>query len=91
MRLATLFLFVLPALAGGDERSPFEMVRFKGEDPQVQLKSKWFEFVSLDGVPKDRIIACAKAMDPSTLKNKRTFHISHAASIKIMAAHQPRC
>ena len=36
MRLATLLLFVLPALAGGDERSPFEMVRFEGQDPQVQ-------------------------------------------------------
>ncbi|MEE8107158.1 MAG: S41 family peptidase [Planctomycetota bacterium] len=64
MRLATLFLLTLPALAGGaDERSPFEMVRFEGQDPQVQIKGKWYELVSLDKIPKERIIAGCKAMD----------------------------
>jgi len=64
MRLATFLLFVLPALARGiDERSPFEMVRFAGEDPQVQVKGRWYELVSLDKIPKARILAGCKQLD----------------------------
>ena len=62
MRLATLLLLALPAFAG-DERSPFEMVRFQGQEPHVQVKGKWYELVSLDKISKEQIVAGCKAMD----------------------------
>lgn len=43
--------------------SPFEAVQWKGTTPQVQVRGKWYELVSMDGLSSAQIVARCQALD----------------------------
>jgi hypothetical protein len=50
-----------PASAQDDKVSPFSMVRWKGETPEVQVDGSWYGLVSIDGVKTETILAHCKS------------------------------
>lgn len=47
---------VAPSQQAKARTSPFEMVRWDGETPQVLVGGAWWKFESLDGVACDQIL-----------------------------------
>lgn len=43
-----------------EKASPFTAVKWEGEKPLVEFEGEWYEFVSLDGVSRDDLIAACK-------------------------------
>jgi len=43
--------------------SPFEAVRWRGQTPQVQVRGKWYEFVAMNGLSANQIVALCQALD----------------------------
>ena len=49
------------------ERSPFDMVRFTGEedaDVEVQLDGRWYRLIRLDGVSTAEVMEACRRLDP---------------------------
>ncbi len=56
--LPLLLLIAVPVGAESYEKlSPFDMLRFEGEEPQVRMGEKWFEPVEISGVPVAEILS----------------------------------
>lgn len=69
--LAAIFLLVPTVAIGQDfstgrdqERSPFTDVKFDGRAAHVLVDDAWYEWLALDGIPYDRMIAAAFDLDP---------------------------
>jgi hypothetical protein len=58
------------AHAGGDERTPFEMVRWAGADLQVQVRGTWYSLVALDGLPTARLLEAARRLDADDVNRR---------------------
>jgi hypothetical protein len=43
--------------------SPFEAVRWHAEAPQVLVGGRWYDLVSLDGIPAAQILSFCRALD----------------------------
>lgn len=51
---------LLPARTGEPRTSPFEMVRWNGDVPEVQVRGAWWRFDAIDGVTRDDLLAFAR-------------------------------
>ena len=62
----TLAGIAAPALhaAGFDKLSPFSMVRWQGEQPEVEVQGKWYRLIAIDGITTERILAFCKDRYP---------------------------
>ena len=52
------------------QRSPFEAVQWDGTTPNVQVRGKWYELVSMDGLSSAQIVARCQALDPQHWKKR---------------------
>jgi hypothetical protein len=43
--------------------SPFEAVRWEGQTPHVMVGGKWYELVSMNGLPAPQIVSFCKSLD----------------------------
>lgn len=61
IRLCSLFL-ALPCLPAqnGPAVSPFDMVRFAGQEPQVQVGDTWYRLLKIQGVERETLLAAAR-------------------------------
>ena len=47
----------------GAKLSPFEAIRWQDTTPQVQVKDIWYELVSLDDIPSEKIVSFCQSID----------------------------
>lgn len=50
--------------------SPFEAVQWNDQTPQVQVRGRWYQLLSMNGLPTDQIIALCQALDPSNWQKR---------------------
>lgn len=55
---------------GYPELSPFEAVQWKGTTPCVQVGGKWYELLSIDGLPADHVVALCQTLDPDNWQKR---------------------
>ncbi len=65
MLIALMLACALPAAAADEpERSPFDMVRFAGDDVHVMVKGTWYELVELNGLSLRSVMEACRRLDP---------------------------
>jgi len=67
-----LFLMGSPAVRAQDypQLSPFEALRWEGDQPEVSLGGDWFAPVALDGVPVERVLDYCRRTWPDRWKKR---------------------
>jgi hypothetical protein len=50
--------------------SPFEAVRWEDHTPHVKVAGKWYELVSMDGLPASQIVSLCKSLDPQSWQKR---------------------
>ena len=87
--LLLFHLFAAPSILGQDhptQASPFDAMRWLEQQPQVQIKGKWYIPIAIDGVEVDQILQKCRQQWPGQFQKRFSEDLMEAMAL---LGHEP--